>query len=143
MARASIGFVDADSIEGRRLDATFVESARNGGFLMPPDEILASAMVVTVPLERAIVDVLLHRDVPHLEFPTGALYSAFDPMMWVRKGGSEFLLQESCRMPFEGEPSLVDSLRLPAKWNCRSATGWTSSRSSGSRCPTRRSTAWR
>lgn len=121
-ARASIEFVDAGSIEGRSLDATFIESSRNRGFLAPPDEVLASAMVVTVPIERAIVDVLLHRDVPYVEFPTGGLYSAFDPMMWVRKGGSQFLLQESCRMPLEREPKTVDSLRLPAPWSRGSGT---------------------
>lgn len=118
--RASIEFVDAEGLPGRTLDATFIEAARKRGLLSAADEVQSMAMVVTLPLERAILDVLLHRDAPQIEVPTGALYSAFDPMVWVRKGGSDLLLQESCRLPLEREAKVVDSTRLPGKWNLHS-----------------------
>jgi hypothetical protein len=105
--------------QGLRL--VFAEAARRSGRLDPSDEVLASAMVVTLPLQAAVFDVLVHRSIPQVGSASAAIYSPLDLIAWVRNSTTAMPVEESCRLPFEREPRAIESPRLPLPW--RSASG--------------------
>ncbi len=122
--RASIEFVDLDPARTDGLRLVFAEAARKGAAIAAEDEVPAVALVVTLPLQLAVFDLLLHRSIPQPDTVAAALYAPFDPMMWVRNSDDALPVEESCRLPLEREPRMVESLRLPAKWRgCSDAYG--------------------
>lgn len=122
--RTSIEFVDLDPSRTDGLRLAFAEAAKNGAAIAADDEVPAVALVVTVPVEVAVFDLLLHRSIPQRDTVAAALYAPFDPMMWVRNSDAALPVEESCRLPLEREPRVVESLRLPAKWRrCSDAYG--------------------
>ncbi len=119
--RSSIEFTDLDPSRSHGLRLVFAEAARRSGRLDPNDEVLASAMVVTLPLQAAVFDVLVHRSIRQVGSASAAIYAPLDLIAWVRNSTTAIPIEESCRLPFEREPRVIESPRLPLPW--RSASG--------------------
>lgn len=122
--RASIEFSHLDPSRSRGLRLAFAEAAKGGGTLGADGEVPTFGLAVSLPLQLAVFDLLLHRSLPQSGVAAAAIYSPLDPMLWARNGSDAVPIEESCRLPFEREPRLVESLRLPAKWrSCSDAYG--------------------
>lgn len=122
--QASIEFSHLHPSRSRGLRLVFAEAARWSGAVGSGSDAPTVAMVVTLPLQMAVFDLLLHRSLPQRGVAAAAIYSPLDPMLWARNGADAVPIEESCRLPFEREPRVVESLRLPAKWrSCSDAYG--------------------